>query len=415
MLSAIGDQLYMLAAMWIAVDRFGSKAAYVAAAIGIAKIIFGMFGGLVADRWDRRWVMIVSDIVRFAAVAPLPIIASYGQIEFWQLVTAGALIGAFGAFFDPALQSCLPSITKSRNILEAMTGLMDLTQRLARAVGPGLTCVLVAMMPLSQFFTIQALSFLISAGTIFILGARLKWHSEQHITVPITDFRDLFRDIVEGFSYVVRWPAMAYCLANLLVVCGLWGIAFTVGMPILVKHSFGDNVANYGFLVGVYGVGSVMGNMLCANLSVRSSWFNVFAGDAICGLGFVAIALTHSLHWAAAAAMGAAIGGAAADVLLLNLIMAEVPPKLLGKTLSLRITVFAGGHAAGLIFAAPLFKAFPPEAVIWWCGALTFLGSAIGILRFGLTKDADVGSQSRDTLRTADGARGEASIGEQCT
>lgn len=64
-LSSVGDELYMLAAMWIAVERFGSQAAYVAAAIGITEITFGLLGGLVADRFNRRWVMIVSDVVRF--------------------------------------------------------------------------------------------------------------------------------------------------------------------------------------------------------------------------------------------------------------------------------------------------------------------------------------------------------------
>jgi MFS family permease len=381
-LSGVGDQLYLLAAMWIAVDRFGSKAAYVAAAIGIARISFGLLGGTVADRFDRRRVMIVSDVVRFLAVAPLPIIAAYGTIQFWHLIVTGALMGAFGSFFDPALQASLPSITRSRSVLEAMTGLMDLTGRLARAIGPSLTGFLITLMPITHFFTIESLSFLISAATILTIGSRLTWSQKQPDKGQYNGLKDLFKDVTEGFSYAAKNEALFFCLINLALVCGLWGIAYTVGVPILVKQSFSDNVANYGYIVGAYGAGSVLGNVACANLHVRSSWFNVFAGDAICGLGFVMIAFSHSLQLAALGAAFASIGGAVSDLLLLNLLLAEVPSNLLGKTIALRMMVFAGGHALGLIGAAAIFTLAAPGTIIACCGSLMFLSSAYGAIRF---------------------------------
>jgi len=381
-LSGIGDQLYMLAAMWIAVERFGNQAGYVAAAIGIGKITFGLLGGIIADRFDRRRVMIVSDIVRFLAVAPLPIIAYSGTIHLWHLVVTGALMGAFGAFFDPALQASLPAITRSQSSLEAMTGLMDLTQRLARAIGPGLTGLLVAIMPITQFFTIEALSFLISAITILMLGARLTWAKEDKTFAPYNSVQDLFKDIADGFSYAAKDKALTYCLISLALQAGLWGIAFTVGFPILVKQSFGNNVVYYGYLVAAYGVGSVLGNVLCANLHVRSSWLNVFAGDALCGLGFVLIALGNSMLAAALGSVLAAIGGAAGDLLLLNLIMKEVPSNLLGKTMSLRMMVLSGGYAIGLIVAAAFFKIASACTVIAWCGGLMVISCAYGAIRF---------------------------------
>jgi hypothetical protein len=171
-------------------------------------------------------------------------------------------------------------------------------------------------------------------------------------------------------------------LISLSLQAGLWGIAFTVGVPILVKQSFADNVANYGYLVAAYGVGSVLGNVLCANLHVRSSWLNVFAGDALCGLGFCVVAMSNSMQTAAFGAVIAAIGGAAGDLLLLNLLMREVPSTLLGKTTSLRMMMLSGGHACGLIFAAALFKIASASTVIAWCGGLMVVTCAYGGIRF---------------------------------
>ncbi|MDR3616518.1 MAG: MFS transporter [Candidatus Obscuribacterales bacterium] len=387
-LSGIGDQLYMLAAMWIAVERFGNQAGYVAAAIGVGRITFGLFGGIIADRFDRRRIMIVSDIVRFLAVAPLAFIACSGTIHLWHLIVAGALMGAFGAFFDPALQASLPSITRSQSSLEAMTGLMDLTQRLARAIGPALTGLLVAIMPITQFFTIEAFSFLISALTIVVLRSHLTWAKEENTFAPYQSVQDLFKDIVEGFSYAAKDKAFIYCLCSLAFLGGLWGIAFAVGYPILVKQSFGNNVVFYGYIVASYGVGNVLGNVLCANLHVRSSWINVFGGDVLCGLGFVLVALGNCVQAAILGSVLAAIGGAGADLLLLNLIMKEVPSNLLGKMMSLRMMVLSGGYAMGLIVAAPFFKIASACTVIAWCGALMVLTCGYGAVRFANYKKA---------------------------
>jgi DHA3 family macrolide efflux protein-like MFS transporter len=390
-LSGVGDQLYMLAAMWIAVERFGNQAGYVAAAIGIGKITFGLFGGIIADRFDRRRIMIVSDIVRFLAVAPLSFIAFNGTIHLWHLIVAGALMGAFGAFFDPALQASLPSITRSQSSLEAMTGLMDLTQRLARAIGPAMTGLLIVIMPITQFFTIEAFSFLISALTIVVLGSHLTWVKEEKTFAPYHSIQDLFKDIAEGFSFAAKDKALTYCLFNLAFLGGLWGMAFTVGFPILVKQSFGDNVVFYGYLVASIGVGSVLGNVLCANLHVRSSWINVFGGDALCGLGFVLIALGNCVQAAVFGSVLSAIGAAAGDLLLLNLIMQEVPSNLLGKMMSLRMMVLSGGYSMGLIVAAPFFKIASACTVIAWCGALMVLTCGYGAIRFANYKKTQPG------------------------
>jgi DHA3 family macrolide efflux protein-like MFS transporter len=387
-LSGIGDQLYMLAAMWIAVERFGNQAGYVAAAIGIGKISFGLLGGMIADRFDRRRVMIVSDVVRFLAVAPLAFIACSGTIHLWHLIIAGALMGAFGAFFDPALQASLPSITRSQSSLEAMTGLMDLTQRLARAIGPALTGVLVAIMPITQFFTIEALSFLLSALTIVYLGTRLTWEKDKKTFAPYHSIQDLFKDVSEGFSYAAKDKALTYCLFSLAFLGALWGMAFTVGFPILVKQSFGNDVVLYGYLVASYGAGNVLGNVLCANLHVRSSWVNVFGGDVLCGLGFILVVVGNSVLSAIAGSALAAIGGASADLLLLNLIMKEVPSNLLGKMMSLRMMVLSGGYSLGLIVAAPFFKFASAYTVIAWCGALMVLTCGYGVIRFANYKKA---------------------------
>src|SRR5436853_3031443 len=85
-LSAMGDYFYQMAVMWIAVKSVGSEAGIVAAAEAGSMLIFGLLGGVYADRWNRRTVMISVDIVRAGAVATLPLLAHFGVLQFWHLV-----------------------------------------------------------------------------------------------------------------------------------------------------------------------------------------------------------------------------------------------------------------------------------------------------------------------------------------
>ena len=107
-LSAVGDNFYEVAVLWIAVSRVGSDAAYVAGAETVSSLAFALIGGSLADQWNRRFAMVGADVARAAAVIALPIIAATGTLEIWHMAVVAALVGALGSLFDPALQASLP-------------------------------------------------------------------------------------------------------------------------------------------------------------------------------------------------------------------------------------------------------------------------------------------------------------------
>ncbi|MGA7669501.1 MAG: MFS transporter, partial [Nitrolancea sp.] len=132
-LSAIGDNFYAIAIVWMAVNVAGSGAGLVVAAQSLAGLVFGLLGGVYADRWNRRTTMIVVDVIRAAAVGMLPILSMLGRLQLWHMAAAGVVIGGLGALFDPALQASLPALSGDVQVLQAANGLMDMTRRLARA------------------------------------------------------------------------------------------------------------------------------------------------------------------------------------------------------------------------------------------------------------------------------------------
>jgi DHA3 family macrolide efflux protein-like MFS transporter len=169
----MGDHVYDLAVVWVAVQVAGSGVGPVVAASALTRLALGMLGGVLADRWDRRRAMIAADLLRAVTVGTLPVLAHAGRLQLWHLAAAAAVLAALDSLFNPALLASLPALAKDRTELQALNGLMDGTWRLALAVAPSMAGLLVALLPITQFFTLDAVSFLASVLAITALGRHL--------------------------------------------------------------------------------------------------------------------------------------------------------------------------------------------------------------------------------------------------
>lgn len=384
-LSAMGDFFYAIAVLWIAVRVAGSAAGLVAAAETGASFAFGLLGGVYADRWDRRRTMVAVDLLRGVAVLTLPFLARAGAVHLWYLVVVAVVLGGLGSLFDPALQASLPALTDDAQTLQAANGLMDMTRRLARAIGPSLAGLLVAFLPLEQFFTLDAVSFGVSALAVLSLGVRYVWKPERCASAQ-AGIRGVVGEIGGAVQLVwgrtaLTWALLAQCLINLL-----WAVAFTLGVPILAAHSLGHSVGAYGLIVGAYGVGNVASNVVISNLRIQRPLAWLFSGKLVLGLGFLLLAAAPSLPVALLGSALAAVGGPMGDIPLLTMIQLDLPQNQLGKVFSLLETLVHGGMLVGTLLAVPLFARFDARPVIGGCALLMVATGAAGLARFGTSK-----------------------------
>ncbi len=379
-LSAIGDQLYLIAAMWLSVHWFGSRAAFVVAAIAIARICFGLIGGVCADRNSCPAIMVIADLARFAAVLTLPVFAAQGPVNIWHLVLVSAVIGMFGAFFEPALLKTLPALVETSAILP-MNGLIDITQRIARAVGPVLAGSLIAFMPIQHFFTLDAVSFLISAAAIASIGSHIGWHvskgkniREQHI----------FSDLRNGMQLVFAHRSICWILVSESLKDMLWSCAFTVGVPIWVSQLPHGSVTEYGLIAGAYGAGNVVSNIFISHMRLRRKRLFISLGYGVLGIGFVVLALIPNLAAAMFGAAFAAIGGPMCVLPTITVLQTELPSVHLGKIFSFRMILSSTGWALGLLIAAPLYAHFGTAQVIFSCALFLVFLAIAGFFLFGV-------------------------------
>lgn len=399
-LSAIGDYFYTIAVMWIAVKISGSDAGFVAGAESIAIIVFGLLGGVYADRWNRRITMVSVDLVRAGVVMLLPLLALTGLLRFWHLVVVAVIIGSLGALFDPALQASLPILTGDARTLQATNGLMDITRRLARTLGPSLAGLLVAFLPLAHFFTLDAVSFAISALAVFALGTRYAWKPSHAGKAGPSGggIKNVLREAAGGIRLVsahrpLFWSLLAVGLSNLV-----WSIAFMIGVPLLVVHGLGNSVGAYGLIVGAYGVGNVLSNLVIGSLNVKRRILTIFLGKAILGLGFLLLAFSTSVPMALCASALAAVGGPMGDIMLLTMLQTDLPSDQIGKAYSLLMIVENGGGSLGLLIAVPFFVLVNISLGIALSAGLLLLTGIAGLLRFGLREPEAVVAKSEQRM-----------------
>lgn len=382
-LSAIGDHLYAIAVIWIAVQVAGSSAGLIALAQSLAMLVFGMLGGVYADRWNRRTTMIAVDLLRAGAVLSLPILATLSILRFWHLLVVAVIVGTLSALFNPALQASFPALSGDTQTLQATNGLMDVTRRLARAVGPSLVGLLTIFLPVTQFFTLDAVSFGVSALALFSLGRRFAWQPERSAAAK-GGIRDIAAEIGEALRLVARHRPLTWALANVTLGNFVWGLAFVVGVPLLAKNVLSDSIGAYGLIVGAYGVGNVASNLVIGSVTIRRRMPMLFSGRLVMGAGFLLLASAHALPLAMLGAGIAAISGPLGDILLLTMIQSDLPSGQIGKVYSLMIVVESGGASLGALVAVPLYAHLSVSLAIALCALLLLATGIAGLLRFGL-------------------------------
>jgi MFS family permease len=386
-LSSAGDNFYNVAIIWTAVNVAGSSAGFVIAAGSVTRIILGPVGGVLADRWDRHRSMVAVDLARAAVVAILPLLNATASIELWHLALVAVLLNGLGTVFDPALQASLPGLVGKHEQVVAMNGLMDGTRRLALALAPSLAGVLVALMPLPQFFSLDAATFVFSAGALIIIGG----HFARHDAAPTSKrlrLGDVYADILEGVGLVRRNAVLSFFLVNQVFSNAAWAACFNVGVALLASRIMGGEVGSYGLILGAYGAGNILSNIVVGNLSISRPALLLSGSRLVQAVGIVVVALSGSLAVAMAGAFIVSLGGPMGDLMLLAVMHRDLPSSQIGKVYALRMTIGSVGVFAGLLLAGPLYDIVSIRTGIAASALLMVFAGAAGFVRFGFGKEA---------------------------
>ena len=301
--SGIGDQLHHVALVWIAVEAVGEQAGWVMAAGAIARLVFGLAGGVYADRWDRQKTLIGCDLLGASLVGTLVFADPGGSLILFHLAAVATGLGILDSVFQPALQASLPAIAPDAARLQTANAWIDVTRRLALTLGPMLTGLLLAWMPLQMFFTLDAATFAASALFIASLGRHYAWKAQR--SEAAAERPGLWAEVASAARLVAADDRLAVALAQHVVWNFTLGAALTLGIAMIVNGEALGGPALLGYATGAYGVGNVASNLVLASRPIRNTMRMIHLGALIASLGWLLaarvetiplLAVRHRLH-----------------------------------------------------------------------------------------------------------------------
>ncbi|MET3922915.1 MFS transporter [Arthrobacter sp. UYEF20] len=366
-ISIFGSGMWAVAMVYEVIHLGGGplKLSLVAAAGSVGLVAFVLAGGIAADRFPQRILIIAVEGANLAVIATVSGLAMAGWLQLWHLALGSFVLGVGAAFFFPAYSAILPRILPPEDLLAANG--MEGTMRpiLQQAAGPAVAGLLVAALSPSRAVTGVAVCHLLAFSILNFLRSQPRpkapaGSSKAGNAVRRRARTSLLHDLREGVSYTVRTP---WLLWTLLWAC--ISVLFLIGpievlVPFVVRDQLGGDSRMFGFLLAIMGVGAAAASLATASFPLPRRYLSVMMVSWGAGsLPVAAVGITDSF-WAVAAALfvfGATDG--VGMVIWGTLLQRRVPPHLLGRVSSLDFFVSLALMPVSMALAGPAAEVLP--------------------------------------------------------
>ncbi|TMM04881.1 MAG: MFS transporter [Actinobacteria bacterium] len=390
--SLIGTWMQMTAQSWLVLSLTHSGAALgaVVALQTLPVLLLAPYGGVIADRLDKRKLMIALQSAMGIQALVLGLLTVTGLVRVWQIGLLAALLGLNNAFENPARQSFMLEMVGPDHLRNAVS-LNSVLVNVARAVGPAVAGLLIATVGDGVCFLINAGSFVAVIGSLATMD-----QGALNPTPPAPRARGQLR---EGLRYVRSTPALAVPLLMMAAV-GCLTYEFQVSLPVMASRGLHAGATGFGFMTAAMGIGAVVGGLLVAARGKTGTRPLVFAASAF-GLAMAMAALAPSLSFelfALGLAGGASISFMATGNSTLQL---NAAPAMRGRVMSLWFVAFQGSTPIGGPIVGGVMELFGARAGLG-LGAITcFVVALCGYAALRATRTRSRRERSTAGVQTA--------------
>jgi hypothetical protein len=365
--SLLGDGFFSVALAWqvYQLSNVPTALSVVGVAWTLPLVLFLLLGGVLTDRYDRRWLMIGADLVRAAAVGAMGLLSVTGAIQLWHIMALIAFVGAGDAFFNPASTAIVPDLLVAERLPQA-NALQGLVRPLMiRLIGPAVGGFVVAVLNPGSAFLVDGASFLLSAALLLAIRAR-----PSHVASS-RGLRRAFAEVGEGFRFVVAnpwcWATLVSAMLSLLVFIG----PVQVLLPYLVKNQLHLGPAALGTLYAVSGVGAILSALGVGQLGIPRLRITLMYGSWSLGVALLAGYGVMGALWQGFVVAFATAGlFEIGSIIWTTLLQELVPRTLLGRVSSLDWLVSTGLVPVSFALTGPVAGWLGPQATMVGGGLL---------------------------------------------
>jgi MFS family permease len=367
--SLVGMWMQSAAQSWLVYDLTGSKA--MLGAVGLAGslpiLLVSIYGGLLADRFPRKGIIIVTQVIAAMLALILATLVLTGSVHVWHIVVLAALLGTVAGLEMPARQAFVIEMVGRPDLMNAIA-LNSTVFHAARILGPAVAGLIIAAYGTGPCFLVNGLSY------TAVLAALLAMRLDARTQLPPQG--SLWAQSTEGFRVVARNRGVLGLLILTLTV-GVFGWSYVVLLPAVARDTLEAGPGGYGLLMSSTGVGSVIGALLIASFrEVRDGRVLVTASILVYSAAVSVFAATTRFDIAILALAPAGMGLTAFFSLTNTLIQASVDDNVRGRVMGVYTLVFGAMLPLGALQAGALAEAIGTAATIH-IGALLVAVSAV--------------------------------------
>jgi MFS family permease len=368
--SSIGTWMQKVAQNWLVLTLAGSSSAFY---LGLDSflgelpiLLFTLIGGVVADRYDRRRLLLTSQYVQMSTAFTLAALVYFDVIRIWHVLLLSAVTGTAQAFGGPAHQSLMPLLIDKKDLPNAVA-LNSIQFNLARVIGPLLAGAALAAFGMVACFGLNGLSFLAVIAALLALRVR-------HI--PVASGQRMRDELKGGLRYVRHQQA----LINLTVIgfaTTFLGLPLLTFLPLFAENVFKGGVAQYTHLMAFAGAGAVIGALIAA-------WLGEFPhmGRALLVIQFafgamiVAVAASRLLWISEIVLFLAGSLMVMTTAMTMSLVQLNAPNEMRGRVMSIYMVAFRGGMPLGSLVSGWAAHVTSAPVVLFVNGTLLGLVAA---------------------------------------
>ena len=285
--SSIGTWMQIVAQGWL-IYRLSHSAFLLALDQflgGIPIFLFSLIGGVVADRFERHKILLMSQYIQMASATTLTVLVATNRVHIWEILSLSFVSGLAQAFGGPAYSALIPSLVDREDMPNAIA-LNSIQFNMAVTIGPALAGIALARLGEKWCFGLNALSFLAPVISLLLIKAR---YFPERATVSI------FGSLKEGIQFVRQREAMSALILLAFCMTAL-AMPMRTYIPVFVKDIFHRGPETYGNLLSLMGVGSIIGSLVIASLgNLRNKGRVAFVMMIVIGAAISVFALSKGL------------------------------------------------------------------------------------------------------------------------
>ena len=352
--SLVGAWMQSVAQPWLVLELGGSplQLGTVLALMFAPSMFLAPIGGVLADRVDKRRVLMIVNAVAMLQAGLLFGLAATGLVEIWHVYVLALLAGFVNAVEMPVRQAFAAELVPADDLVNAIA-LNSTSFNLSRVIGPAIAGITIAAFGVAINFGINAVSYLsVLIGLWMLDGSSLR-----RVARP-DRFPSIRASLTEGIRYAIATPTVLWPLA-LLGGMATFAMNFQTLLPLFTRDALNLDSGGYGALFAAMGAGSLVGSLILAFATSQRPMLALILGG---GAAFLVLELALGFVRSPLAAFPLVAGIGLASMLMVNTINVtiqnSVPDMLRGRVMSLYVTVFAGTAPLGGLLAGALAEGF---------------------------------------------------------